>query len=308
MKENVSTSTRVLGLLIELLGAERPRSKRRLRELPGYRGLSDAAFESQFQRDKSALRDAGILIELVGGGDDAYTISSDSFASAPVALDDLDAALVQLAVSAWNPREADPSLIDPKIAAHSTGASAAAGRLTLGLEGAETVARIVEAIADRRIVSFEYRSANGAFARAVEPWRLVVRGRALYLWGADLDREGQRLFRLSRFDSPVEFLGEPGDAGPVPEDLAAPFEAQLIAPLLLVRETAAAGIRRFIDEGDGLRDGKWREARGEPGERGEWVSRILSEVEDVVVLEPEDLREEILERLRVAESWGGANA
>ncbi|MDY5600618.1 MAG: WYL domain-containing protein, partial [Schaalia hyovaginalis] len=61
-------------------------------------------------------------------------------------------------------------------------------------------------------------------------------------------------------------------------------------------------------EGDGLRDGKWREARGEPGERGEWVSRILSEVEDVVVLEPEDLREEILERLRVAESWGGANA
>ncbi len=308
MKESVSTSTRVLGLLIELLGAERPRTKGRLRELPGYCALSDTAFESQFHRDKSALREAGILVECVAGKEDAYRISSQSFASSPLALDDLDAALVQLAVSAWNPREADPSLIDPKIAAHSTGVVPRAGRLTLGLEGAETVARIAWAIMDRRIVSFEYRSANGAFTRAVEPWRLVVRGRALYLWGADLDRAEQRLFRLSRFDSPVEFLGEPGDAGPVPQDLKDPFEAQLIAPWLLIREGGAPKIRCFLDEGDEVRQEQWRKARGEPGERGEWMSRILSEVEDVVVLEPEDLREEILDRLRVAHSWGEMNA
>lgn len=307
MEERVSTSTRVLGLLVELLGAERPRTKRVLRALPGYSDLSDVAFESQFQRDKAALREAGIVLETVPGAVEAYRVSADSFAAANVRLEDVDVALIRLAVGAWQSGP-DAAVIAPKIAASTDSEGAPAVPLALRLEGAETVARIACAIAERRVLSFVYRSASGAFARAVEPWRLVVRGRALYLWGRDLDREDERLFRVSRFESEVEFLGEPGDAAPMPAGLPDPFDALLVAPTLLLREGAAPAIRRFATDEDGAAPDGWTRARGETGERGEWISRVLAEGEDAIVLEPEDLREQILERIRIAAQWGRADA
>lgn len=304
MDERVSTSTRVLGLLIELLGAERPRTKRSLRRLPGYAGLADAAFESQFQRDKTALREAGVVLDVVGGTDEAYRVPERSFAAAQVPLEDADVALIRLAVSAWQSAGFDALSIGPKIAASTDAETPSPTSLALGLEGAETVARIVEAIGDRRIVSFQYRSASGAFARAVEPWRLVVRGRALYLWGRDLDREDERLFRLSRFDSEVEFLGAPGDAGAAPAGLADPFDSLLVAPVLALRLGGAERIRAYVDSSEGPAAPGWERAIGEAGERGEWMTRILAEAEDAVVLEPEDLREAVLEKLRAAARWG----
>ena len=56
-----------------------------------------------------------------------------------------------------------------------------------------------------------------------------------------------------------------------------------------------------MHEGD--EDG-WERAIGEPGEKGEWISRILNEGEDIVLLEPEELREELYQRLVSAAQWG----
>lgn len=304
MEETVSTSTRVLGLLIELLGAERPRTKTRLRRLVGYAGLGEAAFESQFQRDKAALREAGVLIEVTGSPEDSYRVDPSSFAAPLTPLDDTELALIQLAVSAWRSAGSELPALPPKIAASSSAAPTGTAPLALGLEGAETVARIVEAIRERRILGFEYRSDSGAFERAVEPWRLILRGRALYLWGRDLDRDEERLFRLSRFASEVGFLGGPGDAGPVPEGLADPFDRLMVTPLLALRPGGARGVRAFVEpleESDGA---GWETALGEGAERGEWITRILSEAEDVVVLEPGDLRDELYRRITAAAEWG----
>lgn len=297
----------MLGLLTELLRAERPRTKQALRALPGYAGLSESAFESQFQRDKNALRDAGVVLEVVPGAIEAYRVSPDSFAHPSAPLEDLDLALIHLAVSAWQRADADPGAIGPKIAA-TTDAHAPELRLALGLEGADAVASIAEAIARRRIVSFRYPSAEGDFARAVEPWRLVVRGRALYLWGRDLDRECARLFRLSRFQSEVDYLGEDGDAEQEPEGAGDPFDALLLAPRLLLRKGGAERIRAHAVTTDGPAPSGWTEARGEPGEAGEWISRILAEAEDAIVRDPVELRDALLERLRAAASWGRSDA
>ena len=57
MSTAVNANVRVLELFVELLGARPGRTKAQLRALPGYQGLADDAFETQFQRDKDALRE-----------------------------------------------------------------------------------------------------------------------------------------------------------------------------------------------------------------------------------------------------------
>ena len=60
MVETLSAQARLLELFFEVLGAERGRSKARIRRMDAYRGLGERAFESQFQRDKDALRQIGV--------------------------------------------------------------------------------------------------------------------------------------------------------------------------------------------------------------------------------------------------------
>ena len=82
------------------------------------------------------------------------------------------------------------------------------------------------------MIGFDYRSESGSFERSVEPWKLIIKGRALYLWGRDLDREDERVFRLSRFRSEVEFLGEAHDAEAMPEGLEDPFSQLMVSPVI----------------------------------------------------------------------------
>src|SRR3954464_9776255 len=63
---------RIVNLTIALLVAGRYLPKSRIRELvEGYHGLSDAAFERTFERDKDELRALGVPIE-VGGCDPLF--------------------------------------------------------------------------------------------------------------------------------------------------------------------------------------------------------------------------------------------
>jgi len=360
----VPTNLRVLNLFLDLLSSEHGRTKEQMRSTPGYAGLGDSAFESRFQRDKDALRAAGVILELdQGSGPDRYRISPRSFPATDVHLDPTELSLVHMAVRAWSSvPTARRDVLLSKLAGRSegTGTAGAAGgpAVEIDLEGADVVAEVMEAIEERRPLAFTYTSASGTAERAVEPWRLLLRGRALYLWGWDLDREATRLFRLSRIPSGVELLGEPGDAR-VPEgDLPDPFEERTVSPLLRVRRGAAPRVRlraRDAHEGgatyeDGAahqyaavhedaavhgggaghqdtagaaghagdirRDGEprhigqppddgdsWDVLRGAPDEINSWISAVLAEVTDVVVLEPAPLREAVTERLRVAAAW-----
>jgi len=357
----VPTNLRVLNLFLDLLSSEHGRTKEQMRSTPGYAGLGDSAFESRFQRDKDALRAAGVVLELgQGPGPDRYRISPRSFPTTDVHLDPTDLSLVHMAVRAWSSvPTARRDVLLSKLAARSEGTGAAGtAAVEIDLEGADVVAEVMEAIEERRPLAFTYTSASGTSERAVEPWRLLLRGRALYLWGWDLDRDATRLFRLSRIPSGVELLGEPGDAR-VPEgDLPDPFAERTVSPLLRVRHGAAPRIRlraRDAHEGgatyeDGAahqdaavhedaavhgggaghqdtagsaghagdirRDGEprhigqppddgdsWDVLRGAPDEINSWISAVLAEVTDVVVLEPAPLRDAVTERLRVAAAW-----
>ncbi|MDC4233313.1 WYL domain-containing protein [Actinomyces sp. B33] len=311
-----STNARVLGLFFDLLASARGRTKARVRELPGYAGLSDSAFESQFQRDKDALRESGIVVEVEHGPlGEHYRVSIESFAPAADApLDETDLALIHMAVRAWSGGDVAPGAVAPKILALADApAPAAAASPRLDLAGADLVARLVGAIRDARPVSFTYASRSGVAERAVEPWRLIVRGRALYLWGMDLDRTAPRVFRLSRITAPVEVLGEPGDAGGPPGDAADPFADLFVAPVLALAPDAPGAVAsrmvgRAPSDAAGSSPGGWEAVLAEEDEVGAWISLVLSAPDRVVVVEPASLREEVLSRLTAAAGWEDCDA
>lgn len=309
MSTAVPTNLRVLNLFFDLLTSERGRTKDQVRRLPGYAGLSAAAFESAFQRDKDALRRTGVVLEIrtdpAGASPERYHVSRDSFPSRGVRLTSADLALVHMAVHAWSSvSPARDQMLMAKLAAQSEEAAdpgAGGVPMVLALEGAQVVADVLEAIEQRRPVGFRYTSSSGTGDRAVEPWRLVLRGRALYLWGWDLDREAPRLFRLSRIRDGVDALGEPGDAPEPGADVGDPFEDLVVEPVLLVREGTAPRVRlRTVERevpGGPVPPG-WERVLGAPDELGTWIGEVLLDARDVVVEAPASLRGAVLTRLR----------
>ena len=137
---------------MELLGARPGRTKTQLRALPGYQGLADDAFETQFQRDKDALRDAGAHMTIHAG--ERYSIAWDSFAPG-IEVTSADRALMSLAARAWDSSEFFADAIDAKAAAASS-EDVSAPMIRLGLTGLGAATTLSQAIRERRVVCFEY--------------------------------------------------------------------------------------------------------------------------------------------------------
>ena len=176
----------------------------------------------------------------------------------------------------------------------------------MDLTGVRAAADFATGIRERRVVSFDYEGAQGTTERSVEPWRIVVRGRALYLWGFDLDRGGDRLFRISRVGSAVSFLGQAGDADEAPARLDDPFADRRVAPVLAVLGDPG----RFAPPPERTTGGEapsspWGLWGGGEGDGGQWISRVLARAEDVVVVEPVELRDAVLRRLEAAARLDG---
>lgn len=323
---------RALDLLLELMHAERGRSRAQIAQLPGYRDLSEEAFTKALYRERAYLRECGIIIDATrtSVGSEHYRLhpSSDVPESVNLNADDLE--LIHVAASLW--KDADRLVSQPVISvkarAYTDETEHPAPRISLNLEGAEVVAACHEGIRRRYVLSFMYRSLKGSDLRSVEPWKLIVRGRALYLWGWDLDRNGARLYRLSRMVAPVDFLGEAGDAAPMPPDHDDPLSSLMVAPIFSVSspdvlervpfdaiplpvppeefsahtpegEQAASS----IEESARVAENERVFYRGEEDTRGVWITRFLA-FPDLRPEAPEELRDDLLSRVRAAAHWG----
>ncbi len=79
----------------------------------------------------------------------------------------------------------------------------------------QKIAVIRRAIRDRRLLSFDYYYEKGECHRTMEPYKLVFRWSAWYVWGWCLDREAFRLFKLNRLWD-LELGAEPFAARELP--------------------------------------------------------------------------------------------
>ena len=314
---------RLLNLVICLLATRRWLTKEQIRAaVPQYADCESAeAFDRMFERDKEDLRELGV--PLITGQPSAwfedevgYRIDRDAYALPEIELTSEELAVLGLASRVWQ----QASLAGP--AARALVKLRALGVETdeSSLVGVEPRVRTAEpafeplyaATRDRVGVSFPYRRPDGQEAtRHLEPWAMYNRSGRWYVVGRDTDREAPRAFRLSRVVGTVRRTGIPGGYQ-VPDDVDparmvgfAPEPADDRPAVLRVRDGRGGSLRRrALPEQDrpprpeeSAGPGGWSLVRVRVGDVMQLAQEVAGCGADVIVLEPEDLRQEVVRRL-----------
>lgn len=243
-------SERLLQLTCALLFAERGLTKQELfRAITTYAnsvkaGVSEEALNKMFERDKEALRENGIQLEVGGSAAEPeqqrYLIASDSFVwPKQVQLNSKQLQLLELAAQVWSHAslEADANLALIKLRA-------------LGIEPASedligfaprlkthepAFAPLSQAIEETYQVSFNYRKPDGSVSkRQVQPWSLHNVDGQWLLQCLDIDVAAPRNFLLRRIVSKVQASRVDGEL----VSFAAPSDS--------VREQAEQELREHI--------------------------------------------------------------
>ncbi len=292
-------------MTLNLLNSQAGLPASRLLELvPGYQsGKSESALR-KLERDLVTLRSVGMDVETIPDTPPRYRIRAGQQQTPDLSSEEL--ALLSRAAKAWG--GVDAASIDVMLnklrGVAQPSAELGSGPL-VELEGGGLAPSLHRAIESATPISFRYVSKKGQEAREVAPWELIARGGALYLWGFDLNRWDARLFRLSRFRSDPEPIGEAGSAESAGPLSKRPFDPTsfLVSPLLAVRPDAAPLTRLRSSTTDQEPQEGWEIRQGDTDDTAAWESTILREASDVVVLEPQFLQRNLMERLKTAASW-----
>ncbi|GAA2394191.1 WYL domain-containing protein [Streptomyces glaucosporus] len=322
----IAKAERLMNLALCLLGARRPLTKRELRASieaymevgggPGRAGSEDA-FNRMFERDKDDLRELGMVIETVENldGEIAYQARRDSNRLPPITLDAEEAAALTLAAKVWQQarlagaasgalqklRAAGMPLADTEGGGDPYGGHSALEPRIPAREPA--FEPLMLACRDRRPVTFAYRKSNAARpeARHVEPWTLECWRGHWYLAGFDRDRGAERVFRLSRITGPVRsragaYTAEVPDHVTVRETVERwAGEIATATARIRLRQGAGYPLRARATEVRDAGDG-WDELEIPYGHGLDaWLVEFGP---DVVVLEPAELRADVVDRLR----------
>jgi predicted DNA-binding transcriptional regulator YafY len=204
---------RILNLLAFLLTVGRPVTADEIRHtVAGYDQEGDEAFRRTFERDKDLLRRLGVPITLEHTDawevEQGYVVTPDDYALEDPGLTEEERAALWLAASMARVADglAGPGAMFKLGGVGPTTPDTFAA--DLGLES-EALGEIFGAIAERRVIGFEYRGAD----RRLEPYGLAHRRGHWYAVGGT--RDGLRNFRVDRMRS-VLALGDP-DAYEIPD-------------------------------------------------------------------------------------------
>lgn len=310
-------SERLLNLLITLLVSRTYVGKARLREvIEDYRTAGNDAFEKMFERDKEELRSLGVPIE-VGYVDRAfedepgYRVERSAFELPEIDLVPDEAAVVGLAARVWQhaglaatTTQALVKLKAAGVGVDRTALDVVQPQLTAEEPAFET---FWDATRTRTEVTFDYRTSTAAepATRRLQPWGVVsYRGR-WYAVGHDVDRKEPRMFRLSRVQGAVRTTSRP-QSYEIPPGTDLRQLTQMLAPrrpdrtaVVLVREGAGHGLRRHartLPEGEA--PAGWDRLEVDFASAETLADEVLEYGADVVVVTPDEVRAEVVARLR----------
>lgn len=304
----MSRLERLLNLTAALLTASKPLLASEIRErVPGYPEGDKATFRRAFERDKDALREMGIPVDLVDvpqgdGNEQGYLIRREAYALRDPGLDADEQAAVQLAIAGVQldglpGTEAMWKLGGAVSSTHpASGAPDAAGETTIAaLPLQPQLTPLFQAVAECSPVTFGYRGER----RTVDPYRLSFSRGRWYLDGFDHDRQADRQFRLDRIEGDVE-VGAPGsfERSTELDDRDAPpwqigDEAPVDARVRIDRDQAPWAVDRLAGETTVEDDGSVVVTLTVTN-REAFRSFVLGFLEHAEVLEPAELRDDIV--------------
>ncbi|MFP3712214.1 helix-turn-helix transcriptional regulator [Puerhibacterium sp. TATVAM-FAB25] len=316
---------RLLNLVIALVNTSAAMTKQQIRR--GVAGYGDApsvdAFERMFERDKDALRALGVPIVTVDPGGHSeevgYRIDNDAYALPPVDLTPAELGVLALAAQLWSDKTLRTDISRAMTKLRAAGAGEAASDAMAGLTPrvravGDAYGPLLDAVTERRPVHFRYRAASTGqiSSREVEPWRIAARRGGWYLVGWDRGRQAPRVFRLSRIEGRVRLTAAAG-AFQIPEDLdvdallGARTGRERTAVLAVVPERASAVRARARVLGAGDLPAPVPPPPPDRDLLAVPFTSLTTAAEElagygsaVVVLDPPELRTEVLRRLHAA--------
>src|SRR5690242_11746517 len=225
MAKDTEKLIRQLSLISFLMAERRPVTAAEIRtDVEGYSAMNEDAFARRFYADRSELEALGIVLAVEKPADgvveqETYSLPAENFHLPPIAFTDKELAALRMALQlldgefayaeplrlalqqiAWG----HPSpLTAPEQHTVALGITGSAG----GHETSQRLTKIETAIFRRKTIVFDYytieRDALGT--RRVDPYQLLYQGGQFYLVGRSHERDGIRVFRLSRIRGKVAY-------------------------------------------------------------------------------------------------------
>jgi proteasome accessory factor B len=309
---------RLLGLVVCLLSTRRYLTADQIRQaVPGY-PEQDELFKRMFERDKEDLRDLGVPLETglnhPFDDDPGYRIRQQAYELPELRLEADEAAVLGLAARVWQRAALEGAAAGAVLKLRAAGMEAADDRpAPQGIEprlGTPEPAfgPLWEAVRDRRPVTFSHRAAGRSEPqrRELEPWGVVNRHGRWYVAGWDRGRDDTRVFRLSRIAGAVKFCGPPGsvtvpdgaDVRELVRDWDSPVREH--SAVLRVRSGTGVGLRQHAVSvrPDETGPPGWDLVTTRFADVGSFADYAAWFGPDAVVLDPPDLREAVIARLK----------
>jgi proteasome accessory factor B len=310
---------RLLGLVVCLLSTSRYLTADQIRQaVPGY-PEQDELFKRMFERDKEDLRDLGVPLETglnhPFDDDPGYRIRQQAYELPELRLEADEAAVLGLAARVWQRAELAGAAAGALLKLRAAGMDAAdeqpAPQVIEPRVGTPEPAfgPLWEAVRDRRPVTFSYRAAGRSEPqrRELEPWGVVNRHGRWYVAGRDRGRDDTRVFRLGRIAGAVKFCGPPGSVtvpdGADVRELVRDWDsapAREHTAVLRVQSGTGVGLRQHAVSvrADETGPPGWDLVTTRFADVGSFADYAASFGPDAVILDPPDLREAVIARLK----------
>ena len=301
-------SERLVNLTIALLATRRYLTKSEIfRSIEGYEG-SDEAKERMFERDKDDLRSLGIDIE-VGGFDPifndeaGYRIKPESYALDLGEISGADIALLSLAANAWNGQALNAIAHSALLKLKSIGIDSDIDAIPMlaprMVSASSELVTVVEAITTRSPISFTYIGQDlENQKRTLNPYALASRDGFWYFAGMDLDKGAIRTFRLDRVEGEI-VVGKKNVSFEIPAgfDLFSHLDEGISVKLATIdiRKGKAFALRKKALSV--VEKGEWDQITIQYGDESTFIDSLLWHLDDVVVIEPSELRESVVKIL-----------
>jgi len=316
---------RLLSIVVLLLDSHRYLTAEQIRaSVSGY-PEADEPFKRMFERDKDELRELGIPLETGKSAafDDeiGYRIRRQDYELPEIHLTPDEAAALGIASRVWQSAElagaAAGATLKLKAASRDADGDEDGVRLSRSIEPRLTTHEpafgpLWEAVRDRRPVTFSHTGGGrpDAIKRELEPWGVVYRRGRWYVAGYDRAREAPRVFRMSRITTGTVKLSGPAGSVKVPDgadvrelvkdwDRTPPRNRTAV---LRIRPGAGLPLRKWARDIDAETDRAhgWDRVTVSFADSGWYADYLASFGPDIMVLDPPDLREAVITRLKGA--------
>ena len=305
---------RILKLLAELLNASTPLTAEELRHKVHMCPDNLVAFRKQFSRDKAALKEMGVPLDVISVGSSGKSAEAYFLDNKKYYLPDLD--LTDAELSQLNYASNSIHLIGElteeealrKLGGYTKQRSDHSASASIG--NFETFDRLFQALSEKKKTSFSYASKQ----RLIEPYLLQFKGEHWYLTGRETGTDSVKSFRTDRITNLS--IGDTSDEYILPDSLSgADFsyfsygdDDEVIAKVL-IDNSHVKWVKSNLDvpvainaDGDGIAEFVVKNYES-------FINRVLLLLDHAEILEPDFLRQRLIERLKnLQNTHEGSNA